>query len=159
MMDAMAALPVPWPTPEFPLAAATWSAVGIELFVIAWAGWVLWRHRANPVATTREWFERLSIGSFLAILAWAPLCCVGAWVVAMAVEDQVALYALELAAPAGWCTALIVGWRLGWTGLQRVATRLPQAEHRWQGWMAAPPVLLVTGLALRHGLPIHGWLA
>ena len=133
------------------------ASVGLEGFVVVWAAWTLWTSSAEPVETTREWAQRQCVGSVTALLAWAPLTVVGAWVVAMAVEDAVAVHALEAARPLGWLVALVVGWRLGWSGIRRVTTRTPVPESRLQGAWAALPVLLVAGLALRHGLPIHGW--
>ena len=90
MIHGLAGLDLPWPTPEAPLLIATWTAVAVELQVVAWMAWMLWRCRAAPMSSFNEVLSRLSIRTALAPLAWGSLALVGGWVVAMAVEDAIA---------------------------------------------------------------------
>lgn len=157
ILDLMVPLQLPWPSPEFPLQLATWTAIAVELFVVGWAAWMLVRSRAEPVDGVKEWGRRATLTSLLAPLAWAPLALVGAWVVAMALEDVTAPLLGEPALWLSWVVAGLIAWRLGWSGLVRVLTRPPEPRRRLEGWFAAPAVLLVVGLALRYGLPLHAF--
>ena len=74
------------------------------------------------------------------------------------VEDAFASWLPAQAQALGWVAAALVVWRLGLSGLRRVATQAPRPAHRHEGWLALPPVGGVTVLAWLHGLPFHGWL-
>ena len=147
-------LPLAWPSPEVPLSAGTWLAIGLELHVCLWAAWVLLRHRAEPVSTAREWLGRGSVGAVLALVGWGPLAAVGAWVVGMAVEDALAPWLHEAASPVAWIVALAALVRLGGTAWLQVLRRPPERRSWADGLLAAPSVVLITGLAVRHGLPL-----
>lgn len=148
---------IPWPEPEQPLMVGTWAAVLLELGVVAWATVTLFRASAPPVDGPRAWARRWSVHGVVAPLFWAPTALAGAWVIGMAVEDGVAPLWADAAAPLAIAAAGLVGLRLGLTGLLRVVAGTPVPVRRWEGLLAAPPVLLVAGLAIRHGLPIWGW--
>lgn len=158
LLDLLAPLQVPWPTPDFALQLSTWTAVAVELHVVCWAAWMLWRSRNHAALTGREWLDRLTIRSALAVLAWAPLALVGSWVVAMAVEDFTAPVLGEPALWLSWVVAGLVAWRLGWPGFARVLFQAPQPGRRIEGWMALPTVLTVTVLGGIYGLPLQGAL-
>lgn len=155
ILAALAPVELPWPSPDFPLQLATWTAVTAELWVAAWAAFMLWRSRNEAVTSAREWAHRASVSSVLAALAWAPLALVGAWVVAMAIEDVTAPLLGTPALWLSWVVAGLIAWRLGLSGWLRVARQAPQPRRRIEGWWLAPPVVLVTVLAVRHGLPVH----
>ncbi len=154
--NGLAGVPIPWPSPEFPLVAATWFAVVVELMVCAWALWTLGIARAEPAKNFRTWRGRLSIRSVLAPLFWAPVAMAGCWVVAMSVEDATSVWLDEAAAPLGWVVAASVGLRLGVSAWIKLVRQMPDPKNRLEGIWATPFVLLVTGLAAFHGLPIRG---
>lgn len=155
LLGWLAPLQLPWPTPDTPLLMATWAAIAVELLVDIWAAWTLFRSRSEAVTGPNEWLGRASIGNAVAAVAWGPLALVGAWVVAMAVEDLAAPHLGEPALWLSWLVAASIAWRLGWPGWLRVALQGPQPQKRIDGLLAAPLVLVVLALAVRHGLPIH----
>lgn len=156
--NLLSASEVPWSEPQIPLTVGTWGAIGLELAVVSWAVWTLLHARATPVKEPRAWWGRRSVHSLLAAAAWLPISLAGAWVVGMAVEDVVAGWLPSLAAGAGIVAALIVTWRLTLTGWLRVLLRTPEPKRALDGIGWVLPVLTVALLALRHGLPIWGWL-
>ncbi|MEM6930241.1 MAG: hypothetical protein AAF602_25095 [Myxococcota bacterium] len=76
----------------------------------------------------------------------------------MAVEDLVAGWFPMLGLAFGFVAMLAVAVRLSWTGWVRVVAQTPTPKRRLQGWPWAVPVLLVSALAFRYGLPIWGWM-
>lgn len=152
----LSALQLPWPAPDFPQQLATWTAVGVELHVVIWAAWMLFRSRAEAVDSPRAWLDRFSIHAALCALAWAPLALVGSWVLAMAFEDLVAPWLGQAALYLSWGVAVLAAWRLGWHGWVRVTTRVPEPRKKIEGWLAAPTVILVAVLGAVYGLPIRG---
>ncbi|MCB9685216.1 MAG: hypothetical protein H6738_06655 [Alphaproteobacteria bacterium] len=148
---------IAWPEPEQPLIAGTWAAVVIELVV---AGWVLWvRSRSlDQLRTAKEWTRRWSIRAIVAPVAFGVFGLAGAWVLAMAVEDGLAPLWPAVAGPAGTVTGLVIAARLAVPGAWRTVVGTPVPRRRWDGALAAAPVLLLTVLAARHGLPVWGWL-
>jgi len=156
---AFAALPLPWPDSGTPRQAATWVAVAAELLTAGWAVWALARTAAiEPVRHPREWLQRRSIHAVVAPLAWVPLAAAGCWVVAMAAEDLVAGWWSPAAAPVAWGLAALVGWRLAGSGLVELVRRTPPPASGKEGWASALVVLPMAALAVRHGLPLWGWL-
>ncbi len=149
---------IAWPEPETPLEVSTWCAVGVELVVVAWATWMLVSSNATPAKSFTNWREKVSIRAILVPLFWAPTALAGAWVVGMAVEDLTAEWLLDYATPVAWFVAFMVAWRLAATGWVRVVRRAPTPSSRIDGLVWAPLVILVAGLAMKHGLPIWGWI-
>jgi len=158
LIPLLTEIQIAWPSPEAPLTAATWGAVGVELLVVVWATWMLMSANAAPVESFAAWKSKLSIRAILTPLFWAPTALAGAWVVGMAVEDLTADWLLDYAQPLAWSVAFLVAWRLAATGWLRLILRTPQPSSRLQGLIWAPLALLVAGLALKHGLPIWGWI-
>ena len=152
-------LSLPWPSPDFPLQLATWTAIAVELHVVLWAAWMLFRSRAEAVESVKGWFERFSLHAAMCLLAWAPLALVGSWVLAMAVEDFAAPMIGQPALWLSWVVAALVAWRLGWHGWVRVTTRVPEPRKRIDGLLAVPTVVLVTVLGVLYGLPVRGLIA
>lgn len=159
LLTWLMAAPITWPDPEAPLLAATWSSVALELTVVAFAVATLFRASRARVEDLRGWWDRRSVWAWVAPLFWLPTAATGAWVAGMAVEDLVAPWVAEAATPLAWVAAALVAWRLGWTGLVRVVRGTPTPRRRLEGLAFAAPALIVAALALRHGLPLWGWLA
>ena len=147
-----------WFEHELLLRAGTWLALAVELAVVGWA--LVTRLRANgpPIRNRKDWLARGSLQAGIAALSWLPLAMAGCWVVAIAVEDSLAGFIGDFAIYVGAICAVLVAWRLGLTGWVRVVRRAPVARHWLAGWPWLLPVTLVSALALRHGLPIWGWL-
>lgn len=158
LLEALLQVPFGWPSPEFPLAAATWFAVAVELMVGAWALWTIGITRNEPAKNFAVWRARLSVRSVVAPLFWAPVAAAGSWVVAMSIEDATSQVLLEAAQPLGGLVAAVVGLRLGGSAFVRMVRQMPEPKNRLEGLWATPFVLLVAGLAAFHGLPIRGML-
>lgn len=158
LIPLLTGIQVAWPSPEAPLTAATWCAVAVELLVVAWAGWMLVSANATPARSFAQWRENLSVRAILVPLFWAPTALAGAWVVGMSVEDLTAEWLLDYAQPLSFFVAFLVAWRLAATGWFRLVLRNPAPSSRLQGLVWAPPALLVAALAMKHGLPIWGWI-
>jgi hypothetical protein len=77
----------------------------------------------------------------------------------MAVEDLTADWLLVYAKPVAWFATFLIAWRLAATGWIRLVARTPVPSSRADGLIFAPLALLVAALALKHGLPIWGWMA
>jgi len=155
---SLVATAIPWSEPQLPHAIGVWGAIAIELAVVAWASWTLARAQAEQVSDFATLWQRRSVQTALALVGWLPIGLAGAWAVGMAVEDVVAGWSPSLGFVAGLLAMLVVAVRLSWTGWVRVVSCAP-APRRWtSGLPWAVPVLIVSGLAFRHGLPIWGWL-
>lgn len=141
-----------------PLSVGTWGAIFLELTVVSWAIWTLLHARATPVKEPKVWWQRRSVHSLLAACAWLPISLAGAWVVGMSVEDVVAVWLPDQASIAGLIAAALVTWRLTLSGWARVLLRTPEPGRFVDGLPWVIPVATVALLALRHGLPIWGWL-
>ncbi|MEN0062710.1 MAG: hypothetical protein AAGA48_11205 [Myxococcota bacterium] len=158
LAQALTATGIPWSEPQVPLGLGTWGAIAIELSVVLWAGWTLLAAQGDRVSDWSMLWHRRSIHTGLSLVAWLPLGLAGAWVVGMAVEDQMANWSPTVALALGAVAAIAVAWRLTWTGWVRVVSQTPVPKRRVHGWPWAVPVLIVAGLAFRHGLPIWSWL-
>ncbi len=155
---ALTTLPFSWPDPELPLQVATWLALGCELAAVLFAAWCMVRSTGERVDHPRTWLARASVQSVLAPLFWAPTALAGAWVIGMAVEDRVAQWSTLMASPAAWAVSLLVAWRLAGSGLLRVLRHPSTPKRRIDGIAWTPLALGLAWLAVRHGLPIWGWL-
>jgi len=156
---ALSSVALPWPDPDTPRWVGTWVAVAVELATVAWALRAQMRTAARePVQGAAGWRDRLSVHNVVAPLAWLPMALAGTWVVVMAVEDAAAAWVPSLATPVAWGVGGLVAWRVGYAGLAALIRRAPPPVRRTEGWLAALLVLPVAGLALRHGLPVWGWL-
>lgn len=158
LAQGLAGTGIPWSEPSVPLDVGTWGAILIELSVVVWALWTLVSARGARVSDWSALWARRSVHTGLSLVAWLPLGLAGAWVVGMAVEDLLAGVVPGLATVFGIGAAAAVAFRLTWTGWVRVVSQAPVPKRRVTGWPWALPVLLVAGLAFRHGLPIWGWL-
>ncbi|MEO0601580.1 MAG: hypothetical protein AAF211_09095 [Myxococcota bacterium] len=158
LAQALVGVGFSWSEPSVPATIGTWGAIVIELAVVLWAAWTLALARNEPVADWSMLWERRSIHTLLALVGWLPIGLAGAWVVGMAVEDLVAAWFPMLGLAFGFVAMLAVAVRLSWTGWVRVVAQTPTPKRRLQGWPWAVPVLLVSGLAFRYGLPIWGWM-
>ena len=150
---------IPWPEPEQPITLGTWSAVLLELYVAAWAVVTWLRASEEPAQTIPDWAARGTLHAVGAPLFWFSTMLAGAWVVEMATED---FFAPLWPGGAWWIgvfAALLAIWRVGWPGLARVTLQTPASSHRTDGIFTVWPALLVALLALRHGLPLWGWLS
>ena len=154
----LVALPVPWTTPEQPIAVAAWLAIALELVVVARAAAALLLTSHEPAVSWASYKRVLSIDAVVLPLFWAPVSLAGAWVVGMAIEDLLAPWHAVGATVLAYGVALLVAWRLGWSGLVRVVGALEVPKRRTAGWLWAPPLLLVAAVAFRNGLPVWGWL-
>lgn len=154
LATALTSLPVSWPDPETPTRTATWGALGAELFVVCWSAWALARTVGEPVDSVRAWSRRLSVHAVVAPLAWLPLALAGCWSIAMATEDAVAEWWLDAASPVAWAVAVVVGWRLGATGLVSLVRCTPEPRRRSEGWIWALVVVPMAVLAWRFGVPV-----
>ncbi len=150
--------PPAWVEPSTVLEAGTWVAVALELLVVGWAVWTRLRANGEPIKEPADWWTRRSVQAGLAGLFWLPLGLAGCWVVAMAVEDLLAPLLPVLAIYLGSLVAVFVAWRLALTGWVRIVRQTPKPRGITEGWAWALPVALVSLLAVRHGLPIWGWL-
>ena len=133
-------------------------AIAIELVVVGWAIWTRLRSTGTAIAAPQDWWSRRSIQAGVAAFAWLPLSLAGCWVVAIAIEDQLAGLLPSLAIYIGLVVAVLTAWRLGLTGWVRIVRHTPFPRRPWEGWPFALPVVLVATIALRYGLPIWGWL-
>lgn len=136
---------------------AAWAAVLVELAVAGRAGWILLSSVGGPEPTPRDWWARRSVEAFVRPIFWGAMVLAGAWVVGMAAEDLLAPVSPLLGRLAGWTVAALVAWRLGWTSWRRTTGGLFVPRRRTWGLAWAPPLVLVTALALAS-LPIWGWL-
>ncbi len=149
----LAMLPAPWPDPDLPLTLAAVSATGIELCLGLFAiGWLAVCTR-QPSVGHQAWLRQASIRAFTVPIYWAATTLAGTWTVALGAADLVGGTSTMLPA----FIAVVVLWRVGLPGCLKMARQLPPAP-RTKGLVLAPALLLVSGLALRHGLPVWGWL-
>jgi len=147
-----------WPAEPIALQVAAWAAVGLELLVTVRAiGAILLTEQA-PQLSWSAWKRNWCIDALALPLFWAPTALAGAWVVGMAAEDLVAPVHPTAGTIAAWTAAILVAWRLGWTGWRRVVGSLDPPKKRIQGVGWAPFLVGVSVLAVVHGLPIWGWL-
>lgn len=145
-------VPWAWPDPQTPFTVGAWIALSMEVGVAVWAVLSLARTMEHRIDHPREWARRLSVHNVVGPLVWAPIALAGSWAIAMAIED--ALPASELATWTSWAIGAVIAWRLGWTGMSRLVVAAPTPKHRWDGWIWAPPLLVVGTYALLHALPI-----
>jgi hypothetical protein len=158
LADWLARLPIAWPDPDSPLAVGTWAALVLEVVVAGWAlGWLAAAH-AEPVADLKAWWKRISIPAVVVPVLWAPLAAAGCWSVAMAVEDAVTPVLLTGARELGWVAAALVGWRFGIGGIERITRGIDLPERPFAAIPGALLAAPMAWLALRHGLPIWGWV-
>ncbi|MBT3217553.1 MAG: hypothetical protein HN348_00545 [Proteobacteria bacterium] len=157
LLGLISTAPINWPDPEMPIGVAVWSAVALELLVVAWAAITLFRTiRAEPISK-ENWRQTLSIASIVGPLFWIPVSLAGAWVIGMVVEDAISSWIPDYAVYFGWAAAALVAWRLGLSGLIRLVRYRP-VRKRWSdglGW--APALVGFAALAVLYGLPIWGW--
>lgn len=151
-------LPVAWPDPELPLTLGTWAALGVEILTAGWAlAWLLTAN-AEPAPDLKAWWRRVSVPAVLVPILWSPLAAAGCWSVSMAVEDAFAPILPTGAREIGWFASALVAWRFGLGGIERVVRGIDRPVRP----LAAIPGALVAApmawLALRHGLPIWGWM-
>ncbi|MFT4625068.1 MAG: hypothetical protein ACI8PZ_003734 [Myxococcota bacterium] len=146
-------LALPWPSPESPLVVAAGGALVFEVLAIALAtGWLL-VSAGQPPADGATLRRTASVRAVTAPLFWLATTLAGTWSVALAAEDL-----LGVAAPwLPWVVAALVFWRVGAPGCARIARQLPPAR-RFAGLSTAPVLLSIGALAIRHGLPVWGWL-
>lgn len=147
--------PLPWPSPDNAVTAATWGALVLELVVVTRAAAALLLTEAEPALSWATWKRNWSVDAVVLPLFWAPTAIGGAWVVGMAVEDAVAPHHADAARALAWVATALVGWRLGWTGWRRVVGGLGTPKRRVDGWWWAPALLVVGATAARH-VPIWG---
>ena len=153
LLAALTASDLPWPDPELPLTLAAGCALTLELLALVLAvGWLA-LSVGQPATTAHEWLKHVSVRAVVAPIFWVATTLTGTWVVAIAAQDWLAIDQPMLP----WAVAAVVTWRVGLPGCVRVARGLPPAK-RSSGLFAAPVLLLLGGLAVRHGLPIWGWL-
>lgn len=157
LYNALLASPLPWESPDSAVIYARWGAVILEFAVVARAIGAIALTSHAPTRTFAEWKRDWSVDAVVLPLFWFVCALAGAWVVGMVVEDAVATRIPALATPASLLTTLIIGWRLGVSGVVRVIGGLDAPKRRGEGLLWAVPLLLVTALAARHGLPIWGW--
>jgi hypothetical protein len=139
-------------------APAAWFAIGVELLADLYLFLCLALTSQAPKLSWGAYKRALSARAVLVPLFWIPISLAGSWVVAMAIEDSlVDLHAMG-AQVIGVGLALLVAWRLGFSGLRRVLGSLEPPEKRSDGWPWAFLVLPLAALAIRYGLPIWGWL-
>jgi len=158
LAQALVDIGIPWSEPQVPASVGTWGAILIELAVVVWSAYTLASARAEPIDEWSKLWKRRSVHTGLALVGWLPIGLAGAWVVGMAVEDLTAGLFPTLGLILGFLAMLVVAVRLAWTGWVRVVSRTPEPRRRITGWPWAVPVLIVSALAFRHGLPIWGWL-
>ncbi len=158
LVERLSGLPIAWPDPDSPLAVGTWAAIGCEVLVAGWAvGWLL-AARAEPVVDLKGWWNRISVPAVLVPLLWAPLALAGCWSVAMAIEDATSGFLLSGARELGYAVAGLVAWRYGLSGVGRVLRGIDRPARPLAALPGALIAAPMAGLALRHGLPIWGWL-
>jgi hypothetical protein len=148
---------VAWPEPEWPLTAATWGAVGLELLVGALAVWIRLRGSLEPVGL-REWLRRLHPGAVADPLFVGATGLAGAWVLAMGVEDALAATWPAGASPAAAVVGAAVALRFALPAASTVARSAPLPRRRTDGWARALLLLPFAALAARHGWPVWGVL-
>ncbi len=159
--DAFEWASLPWPDPSTPAFLASWSAVGLELMVVAWATWTLWAAHANGARDWEHWKEAVSVNAIVRALFWLPVALTGAWVVGMSAEDLVAPLLVSVPGAARWVSFVVSGliaWRLSLTGWWTVASAARKPGAWWEGLFWAPVPLAVAFLAVFYGLPIWGLL-
>lgn len=147
-----------WVSHETLMGVSIAFAITLELLVVAWAIYARLRANDPPIQDPRDWWSRRSIHAGIAAFAWLPLALAGCWVVAIAIEDQLADLLPNVAIYVGLVVAVLIAWRLGLTGWIRVVRHTPVPRRPLEGWPWIVPVGLVSILALRYGLPIWGWL-
>jgi hypothetical protein len=157
LRSALTNVGIAWPEPEWPLVAATWSAVAVELAVCALAVWVRLRGEAEPIQP-REWVRRLHPGAVADLVFFVATGLAGAWVLAMGVEDLVAPWWPDAAQPLGVVTGALVAWRIALPAAWTVFRATPVPRRRTDGWARLLVLLPYAALAVRHGWPVWGLL-
>jgi hypothetical protein len=163
LVGALQRAPWAWPGVDWPLVIGGWGAVALELAVAVKLLDALILTPRQPPLSASAWWSARSVEAALLTALWAVCGLAGAWSVGMAVEDRLAGGARALSLPlaaqlVGAAAALLVAWRLGWTGWRRVVGGLNPAPRRLKGLGWAPLLLPVIWTAGRYGLPIFGWL-
>lgn len=158
LLAAAHALPLPGSAGGWPARMAVWTALGVELAVVARAAWVLATSAGGPDPEWAAWWRKRSVESFVRPAFWAVMALAGAWTLAMAVEDATAGWlGGPLAQALGLLAGALAAWRLGWTGWRRTTGGLFLPRRRLAGWLWAPVLLLCTGLGLAQ-LPLWAWV-
>jgi hypothetical protein len=153
--QALSALPIALPDPA---PAAAWTAVGLELLVVLKAAGALLLTPMTPDLAGARWWRARSVDAVVLPLFWAITALAGAWSLEMGLEDLLSPLQPELARPLAATAALLITWRLGWSGWRRVAGALPQDSAPLRGVVWAPLLLAITASCAVHGLPIWGWV-
>jgi len=154
----LADLPIGWPDPELPLTLGTWGALLLEVLTAGWAlAWLLTAN-AEPSADPKAWWRRISVPAVVVPLLWSPLAAAGCWSVSMAVEDAVEPVLRAGARELGWIASGLVAWRFGLGGIDRVVRGIDRPTRPFAAIPGALVAAPMAWLALRHGLPIWGWL-
>lgn len=139
-------------------APAACLAIGVELLADLYLFLCLALTSQTPELSWGSYKRALSARAVLVPLFWIPVSLAGSWVVAMAVEDSLVDLHTTGAQVLGAGLALLVAWRLGFSGLRRVLGALEPPKKRSAGWPWTFLVLPLAALAIRYGLPIWGWL-
>lgn len=153
--QALAALPF---APADPAPAAAWAAVVLELLVVLKAASALLLTPLRPPLARARWWRARSVDAFVLPVFWAIVALAGAWSLAMGLEDLLATWQPQAARPLAVTAALLVAWRLGWSGWRRVVGSMEPGGSALRGVVWAPLLLAVTTACAVHGLPIWGWL-
>ncbi len=159
LFDGIMYMSLPWPDPGTPAYLASWSAVWLELAVIAWAFMTLVSAKAVPAVDWADWKTNASLMSIVRPMFWLPVGLAGAWVVGMSAEDLIAPYHLEGGRVAAYVVSGLIAWRLTLTGSWTVASAARTHTTRVDGWWWAPVPLVIAGLAITYGLPVWGLLS
>ena len=149
---------LPWGSPDVWAVVAAWAAIGLELAVVVYALTAIIFTSHTPEITRKSWWEKRSVKAFVLPFFWAPVALAGSWVTGMAVEDVVAPVDETAALILGWTVAVVVAWRLGYSGLIRVLGALDKPKKWTSGAVFAPILVAVASVVIVHGLPIWGWL-
>ncbi len=149
---------LPW-SPSDPAPAAAWAAVGLELLVVLKAASALMLTPMVPPLTRARWWRARSVDAFVLPVFWGVAALAGAWSLAMGLEDLLSPLQAQAARPLAIAAALLVTWRLGWTGWRRVVGAMEPGGSALRGIVWAPLLLAVTVSCAIHGLPIWGWLS
>ena len=72
-------------------------------------------------------------------------------------EDLLAPILGPGASAVGWCTFVLVAWRLGWSGLRLVCMRAPEPDSPGTATAISLVFALSGWLAFSHALPVWGW--
>lgn len=138
-------------------AAATWTAVVLELLVGVRVLAAVLFTSPHPELSWRSWWARRSVDAFVLPVFWALASFAGAWAVAMGVEDLLVPWVPDVAFWGGVAVASVVAWRLGWTGVRRVVGALDEEPARLSGLLWAPLLLGCSALVVRFAMPVWGW--